>query len=34
VTATADEVNPKPCTASTGFLWQVIVLSGTGTVSV
>jgi len=34
VTATLNEVNPKPCAASTRFLWQVITLAGAGTVSV
>lgn len=33
VAITANEVQPKPCHPATGFLWQVIVLTGTGTVS-
>jgi hypothetical protein len=33
VTITADEVNAKPCHPVTGFLWQVVVLAGPGTVS-
>jgi hypothetical protein len=33
VTATADEVHPRPCHPAGGFLWQVIVLTGAGTVS-
>jgi hypothetical protein len=32
-TITADEVNAKPCYSVTGFLWQVVVLAGPGTVS-
>ena len=34
MTATVDEVTPKPCQSSTAFLWQVITLAGQGTVSV
>jgi hypothetical protein len=33
ITVTGDEVNPRPCHPVTGFLWQVIVLAGRGTVS-
>jgi hypothetical protein len=34
VTVTGDEVAAKPCSAQSRFLWQVIVITGRGSVSV
>src|ERR1700677_178552 len=34
VTVTGDEVAAKPCSAQSRFLWQVIVMTGRGSVSV
>jgi hypothetical protein len=33
VTVTGDEVAAKPCSAQSAFLWQVIVVTGHGSVA-